>query len=352
MTKNAGALCAPNRVEIISENDAPEMAPAPVTVHYVESGVPKTIAVEMKRPTYFDKIVVSIVHEILPGLPSPQITLSSIRNAARFGYHVVRDAESSIRSPRALAGLVFDTRSWEPNNMSHLLLDLIPFSLYARNAAGADVTVLFRKLGRRFCELLDLFGVVPIFERRRVEADVVKLRGTRGLAVYDLDLRNTFDCPGITFVPNVYAEMDFSSHVSFDKIFLARRGPRSLLNQTEVEQTVARFGYTTIFMEDYSLSDQLSIGTHAKHVVAVHGAAMSFLVMSKRIDSIVELLPPNHYAAWFPVSLGARVVRYEQIIPIFDQRVAHSGWAAIARFKDQPFAVDTELLRRRLSVIQ
>jgi Glycosyltransferase 61 len=351
MTKKEGTLCAPNRVEIISENDAPHMAPAPVTVHYVESRVSKTIVVEMKPPTYFDKIVVSIVHDVLPRLTSPQIALSSIRNAARFGYHVARDIETSIRSPRTFAGLVFDTRSWEPNNMSHLLLDLIPFSLYARNAAGRDVTVLFRKLGKRFCELLDLFGVVPVFERRRVEADVVKLRGTRGLAVYDLDLRNTFDCPGITIVPNVYAKLDFSSHVSFDKIFLARRGSRSLLNQTEVEETVAKFGYTTIFMEDYSLSDQLSIGTHAKHVVSIHGAAMSFLVMSKRIESIVELLPPNNYAAWFPVSLGSRVMHYEQIIPNFDQRVAHSGWAAIAGFKDQSFAVDTELLRRRLSVI-
>jgi len=233
--------------------------------------------------------------------------------------------------------------------MAHLLLDLIPYSLYARRAAGPEVAILFRKLGRRFCDLLDIFGLVPIVEHRRIEADVVKISGTRGLAVYDLDLRNTFDCPGISFLPNVYSEMDFSSSARFERIFLARRGLRSLVNQAEVEDTVARFGYRTVFMEDYSLLDQLSIGAQAKHVVAIHGAGMSFLIMSKRIDSIIELLPANYYAALFPVSLGSRVRHYEQIIPTFDRIVQHTGWPEIARFKGLPFVVDTTLLTKLLS---
>ena len=214
----------------------------------------------------------------------PQITLNSLRDAARFGYHTARRVEAAIRPPRVMRKPVFDTRSWEPNNIAHLLLDLIPYSLYVRQAVGPEVVILFQKLGKRFHELLDIFGMVPVFERRRVEADVVKISGTRGLAVYELDLQTTFDCPGICFVPNVYSEMDFSSSTKFERVFLARRDARSLLNQTEVEETVARFGYRTVFMEDYSLREQLSIGAQAKHVVAIHGAAMGFLIMSKRIE--------------------------------------------------------------------
>lgn len=351
MSANADLIRVPKRIEILAEESAPPITPVPVTVHYVESGVQKAIAVNMRLPTYFDKIVVAVVHEILPGLPSPPIDVNSIKNAARFGYHAARSVEVSIRPPVVLLGPVFDTRSWEPNNMAHLLLDLIPFSLHARRAANMEVTCLFRRLGKNFSELLRLFGVNPVFERRRVEAEVIKLRGTRGLAVYDLNLRNTFDCPGVCLIPNPYSSMDFFSSTSFEKVFLARRGPRSLLNQAQVEEVSRKFGYVTVFMEDYSLSEQLSIGTHAKHVLAVHGAAMSFLVMNKSVESIVELLPPNNYAALFPVSLGSRVRRYEQIMPEFDQAVAHNGWSAIVRFKDLPFAVDTDLLERLLSEI-
>jgi len=327
------------------------MSSTPVAVHYVESGVQKTMAVQMRLPTYFDGIAVSIVHEVLPDLPMPQVTLSSLRNAVRFGYHTARCAEAAIRSPHVMRKPVFDTRSWEPNNFSHLLFDLIPYSLHVRRAVGPEVDILSRKLGKRFHELFDIFGVAPVFERRRVEADVVKIRGTRGLAVYDFDLRTTFDCPGICFVPNVYTEMDFSSSVKFAKVFLARRDARSLLNQAEVEETVARFGYRTVFMEDYSLREQLSIGAQAKHVVAIHGAAMSFLIMGKRIDSIVEFLPANNYVALYPVALGSRVRHYEQIIPSFDRIVQHVGWPAIASFKNLPFAVDTSLLAKLLSNI-
>jgi hypothetical protein len=327
------------------------MTSAFVTVHYVESGVQKTMTVEMRLPTYFDGIAVSIAHKILPGLPMPQIALDSLRNTARFGYHAARHAEAAIRSPRVMRNLVFDTRSWEPNNIAHLMLNLIPYSLYVRRAVGPQVDILFRKLGKRFHELLDIFGVAPIFERRRVEADVVKISGTRGLAVYDLDPRTASDCPGICFVPNVYSEMDFSSSTKFERVFLARRDARSLLNQTEVEKTVARFGYRTVFMEDYSLREQLSIGAQAKHVVASHGAAMGFLIMGKWIDSIVEFLPANDYAALFPVALGSRVKHYEQIIPSFDRIVQHVGWSAIVSFKNLPFAVDTALLAKLLSNI-
>ena len=104
-------------------------------------------------------------------------------------------------------------------------------------------------------------------------------------------------------------------------------------------------------MEDYSLRDQLSIGAHAKHVVAIHGAAMSFLILDNRIDLTIELLPANNYAAGFPVALGPRVRHYEQIIPNFDRKVQHVGWPAIMHFKNIPFSVDTSFLAKRLAYI-
>jgi hypothetical protein len=342
---------AQDRVKIVLEETAPPTTSLPVHLHYVESNVQKTTIVRTRLPVYFDGIAVSIVHQLLPGITMPQIALNSVRNVARLGYHAASVLETRLRPPRVMRQPVLDLRSREPNNFAHLLLDLIPYSLYARGVVGPEVAILFRKLGRRFGELLDIFGIAPDFERRRIEADVVKIGGTRGLAVYDFDLTTTFDCPGIAFFPNVYAGMDFSSSTKFERVFLARRDARRLINQNEVEEAVARFGYRTVFMEDYSLREQLSIGAQAKHIVAVHGAAMSFLIMAQRIDSIIELLPANNYAAGFPVALGSRVKHYEQIIPSFDRSVQHIGWPAILSFKNMPFSVNTSFLAKRLADI-
>jgi len=240
-------------------------------------------------------------------------------------------------------------RGIEPNNMAHLLLEAIPYCLYARSIVGPEMRVLSRPLTTQFSGLLSIFGILPLQEMRRVTGNFIRIRGTRGLAVYNL--LETFDCNGITFFPDVYQKMEFSSDVKLERVFLARRGPRSLINQADVEKVLKKYGYKTIFMEDYSLRDQLSIGAQAKHVVALHGAAISLLIMNKKIDSVIELMPPNVYHHIFSVCLGPRVARYEQIIPEYDWAVPHSGWQAIAYFKNRAFATNANLLDKILSEI-
>jgi Glycosyltransferase 61 len=337
------------RVKVVSDEPMPIVPPAAVTVHYVEAGQRKTLVDHMKCPTYFDRLVVATVHDVAPGVRSEPVRVDSPRNLARFVYRAAGRAARSLRPRRVLAGPTLDTRFQEPNNVAHLLIDLIPYCLYTRAVfgAGAELTFLFRKLEKRYAALLEVFGIAPRFEAGEVEADLVKVRGARGLAVYDL--LGTFDCTGINFLPHVYDTFAFPSSIKIDKVFLARRGARSLGNQAEIEALVKKHGYETVFMEDHSMAEQLSIGAHAKHVVSVHGAAMSFLAGSRHIDSLVELLPPHVYHAGFPVSLSPRVARYEQIIPDFDPAVVHSGWDVISRFKSLPFSVDARLLDDVLS---
>jgi hypothetical protein len=337
------------RVQVLSEKPMPVIPPAPVNVHYFEAGQYKTFVDHMRVPTYFDKIVVSTVHEVAPGLPRPPLELQSPRGIALSAYRTARGIARSLRPARVITTPTLDTRRQPPNNMAHLLVDLIPYALYVRSIIGPDVTFLFRKLEKPYAELLEIFGIVPRIETGEVEADIVKVRGTRGLSVYDL--LGTFDCTGSNFLPDVYETFTFPSSLKFEKIFLARRGPRRLGNQSELEAVVAKHGYKTIFMEDYSVSEQLSIGAHARHVVAIHGAAMAFLIGAKQIDSVIELLPANVYHAGYPVILSGRVGRYELIIPSFDQAVAHSGWQAVEHSKSLPFSVDARLLDQILSSI-
>lgn len=337
------------QVAVVSEEDPPTASATAVTVHYFQSGSYQKVSIQMRRPTYFDKLVVARVQEILPALARPSIEIKSPRDAARYAYYGLQRLNGQLRTPRTFDVPVLDLRGLEPNNFAHLLLEAIPYCLRARAATGPGAVFLFRKMGSLFATLLEQFDIVPCNEPRKVAASVIKLRGVRGLAVYNLP--DTFDCPGLSFFPDTYSQFDFSSSAGFDRIFLARRGPRSLLNHSEIERVAAAYGFHTVFTEDYSIRDQLSIGARARHVVAIHGAAMSLLAVNRRIESMIEILPPHNQISGFPVAFGPRVRRYEQIIPDFDPRVVHNRPETV-RFKDLPFSVDAGLLEKLLARIQ
>jgi len=131
-----------SRVEIVSEEPAPPISLFPVTVHYLESGVQKTVTIQTRCPAYFDGIAVSTVREVLPGVSRPQIALRSLRDVARLAYHTARGVEASISAPIVMQKPVFDTRHIYPNNWAHHLLDIIPYCLYARRATGREVSSL------------------------------------------------------------------------------------------------------------------------------------------------------------------------------------------------------------------
>src|SRR5262249_16239042 len=127
----------------------------------------------------------------------------------------------------------------------------------------------------RSAELLSLFAIEPVVTNRRIVGPIVHIRGTRGLAAFNLE--DAFDCAATTFFPDIYDQYEFKRTVQYDKIFLARRDWRAIRNHSEVERLLIAHGYTTVYMEDFSILDQISIAKHARQVVAIHGAAMAFL---------------------------------------------------------------------------
>lgn len=333
-------------VTIFSEQPIPANQSYPVTIHYKESGVRKRVTIQMSTATRFDSLVVAGVQETIRA-KLPWVKPNSPSNFMRLGYRSIQYLDASIHAPRKLAPAVLDTRAAEPNNISHLLLHIIPYCLYAQGIVGKDVVFLFRKLHGQFRDLPPIFGLTPRFEHRNVEAQVIKVSGTRGFALYDLI--DVFDCVAFNYMPDVYSNLDFASSVGFDKVFLARRGSRGLINQGEIEKLLERYGYKTLFLEDYPLLEQLSIGARAKKVVAVHGAALGCLAVNKGLDSVIEVMPPNSYFEAFPVALCPLVKHYQQVIPDFDRAVAHSGWPAISYYGNHPFRADPGMLEDCLS---
>lgn len=98
---------------------------------------------------------------------------------------------------------------------------------------------------------------------------------------------------------------------------------------------------------------QIRIAISAKNIVAIHGAAMAYLLLSKNIKSIIEIFPPNVHHEYFPLILDtkkdSKIESYTQIIASFDKKIQCAEWDDIFRFKNAPFSLDLHLLEIALS---
>lgn len=337
-------------VKLLAEWPAPAVAPVPVHVHYREGSLEKSVVIPTSMPIRFDRIVVSICEEELPAVQFAPPGFSSVKNAARSLFYAGREFSQSFGAARKIQGPVLDVRTVEPNNVAHLMTDIIPRLLLARKVLGSDVTLLLRRAPvGSFASLLQHFAISPVVETGRVQADVVRLRGMRGLSV--VELFDSFDTYGLNFFPEAFRGMAFPSALGLERVFLARRAPRDLENQAEIEAITSRYGYKTIYMEDYSIPEQLGIGANAKHVIAIHGAAMSFLAGSRELGSVVEFFPPNVHHELFATMFGDVTQHYHQIVPTLDMQVQLSGWPAVLSFKNKRFAVEPAMLENVLAAI-
>ena len=78
------------------------------------------------------------------------------------------------------------------------------------------------------------------------------------------------------------------------KIFIHRKGARSICNEAAVNRVLSDKGFQLVTLEELSLGEQIRLFFHAKVVVAVHGAGLANVVFCKPGTRVVELMP----SAW------------------------------------------------------
>ena len=299
-------------VSIASVSRCPPVKKYPVQVLCRQGAAESLRTICMQSPTRFDELVTVVVEEISSQPDRPLGPIRSGKDVLRWFYTRARNASARYGTPLRFDQPVLDTRTEDPNNFSHLLQNVIPLCLQAKKSVGDNVLFVFNRFklakGR---ELLSKFNIIPIETHKRIAGPVVHIRGTRGLAAFPLP---PFDDVITSFFPEIYNDYSFEPTIKIEKVFLARRGARALVNQVQVESLLASAGYKTVYMEDHSIEEQISIAANARHVVAVHGAAMAFLALNRAIETLIELSPPHVYHEWFPVSLGSRVRKYILVI--------------------------------------
>ena len=75
-------------------------------------------------------------------------------------------------------------------------------------------------------------------------------------------------------------------------IYIARRnGPRSITNHEELTKAIPNF--EVIYLEDYSVKEQIRIVSEAQNIIGPHGAGLSFTVFCHPAANVIELYPKD-----------------------------------------------------------
>ena len=76
-----------------------------------------------------------------------------------------------------------------------------------------------------------------------------------------------------------------------EKIYISRRNAakRRIVNEDEVTRVLARFGFQTIYTEEFSFAQQVQVCSRARYIVSNHGAGLTNILFMPEAGSVLEL---------------------------------------------------------------
>lgn len=91
-----------------------------------------------------------------------------------------------------------------------------------------------------------------------------------------------------------FYEMQFKTNFG-KNIYISRNNPeksvpRCVENEKELTQMLTKFGFKTVYMENFSFLEQLSIITNAKFILASHGAGITNFMFCKPDSYLFEMV--------------------------------------------------------------
>lgn len=198
--------------------------------------------------------------------------------------------------------IIFDIRSNDYFNWSHQVNYFLTVALAARSLIdNARVTIVTpSQMPSMVKDLYALFGFDVVSTDGPVKARHLQWCVSHGQVVHS-------GRPQLTRAFMSEHDADSRTFPSFDlptKVFLARRGTRSLSNHHEIEDLLTAMGFTTIYAEDLSVPQQFALFRQADEVVGIHGAGLApleFRSPSKSPIRLIELAPAGIVTRWFGI---------------------------------------------------
>ena len=200
------------------------------------------------------------------------------------------------------------------NNWYHFLIEILPRGLFWLEKKEKDIPIVFHKpIPNSIIRILTgISGFTPILVADGESASIKSLT----LAIDDR-FKSQPDMLTITHGKNIFADrlVDIKFIAQWlestfppgnqkfpSKVFLARGKDslRPMSNFEEIQSYLESLGYQTVFPEKLSLEEQIGIFVNVESLVAEGGAALTGLIFTKRLKSLVHIeANPNYFVANF-----------------------------------------------------
>lgn len=203
-------------------------------------------------------------------------------------------------TPLNLEKVFIDLRQHYPSNLAHAITIHLPIALCAKEYLHSEnkneiILIFPATLPKHIRSLFETIG----FE---IVCTDTAIKGTQ--CIYDLESLICIRGALPEIIKSTLFQSDLrnkliQAHQGLPtNIFISRRDTRKLINEPEVEAFLVKKGYEKIYMEDYSLLQQLAIVSLAEKIVAIHGAALGPLIFRGVFDikplKLVEIFSPAH----------------------------------------------------------
>jgi hypothetical protein len=171
---------------------------------------------------------------------------------------------------------IFDARYETDKNIAHILENVCTNVLLAKQHLSeylnrpVEINVVLKEnVSELARDLFDTLGIPTLCTNFEVYGDIVDVIHNPHYRLYGVEAE--------------LFNLEFKNYErdTPDRVFIARRGSRQLINNDEVIKFLAQKGFTTYYFEDLTASEKWSIARNAKVAVAVHGAGTGNFIFNR-----------------------------------------------------------------------
>jgi hypothetical protein len=335
------------------------------------SGFTAESSMMFAHPTRLADLYTPEVERIyLPERHYPEVTLEITAKTGNTGerhfkslkakaYQGLRRTLNQVSHLDRSGQFVFDARFDTDKNIAHVI-DHIAFPvLFAKRALteklGQPITIhviLGKKAVSLATRVYETLGIPIICTDDIVHGNIVTVSSHE---IYSA-------IPDLTNI-----DLGEPSEPTPERIFVPRRGDRSIINNSEIANFLEQRGFVTCYFEKYTPRQQWTMMRHAKEIVIVHGAAGSHMQFNRvGLDgdgpgpAIMEIFSPyfvlrgwRHLA---PLMNGKWCAVRGQITPDTVRTIDFTDWGRklsplLAPIK-RPFHVDVDTVAMGLDYLE
>jgi hypothetical protein len=190
---------------------------------------------------------------------------------------------------------IFDTRYEVDSNVGHYIVDTIPKLLVARELIskreGRNVelhAVLKENSSGMSFQAFHAFGIPTIATERKLLGQIVRIEETLPETFVAGRLLHA-DAPlMVSSLPRLYKDFRATllpeAGTTPEKVYISRRDSRTVENEEEVARFLEARGFKKYLFEtgELSLIEQWRVMAGASHIVAIHGAGLTPLILNSR----------------------------------------------------------------------